>query len=101
MMRGASRLRAIAAMAALAGLQIGGAPPQLDPGQNARAESRGQNTPGSPVQLLQQSALDRLLMGGGAGGRMRINYIRRPLGSVARDKRAARKRRNVLRSKRR
>ena len=90
-------LRVAAALAALgslgAGVQVIN---HLDPGQNARAETRGPNSPGNlPAQ--QQSPIQRAFMGGagGFGEPYSHTHQKKPVGSVARDKRAARKRRNV------
>lgn len=99
-MRGITALGAAVALGASlgAGVQV----TNLDPGQNARAETRGPTNPATPDQTRQQSAPERLFYGTGTGTNYNWNiggYIRRPLGSVARDKRAARKRRNVARSR--
>ena len=100
-MRGSlSRAAALAALSALMSATGPGSPGGgaliVKPAPSSHGE------PGAPVPArVGASDLRRLFgLGGSFASSVRNNYIRRPRGSVARDKRAAKKRRNVVRARR-
>lgn len=105
MRRGTSGLRTVAALAALGALAAGvqgGANPAAE--RVLSAQQGGQQQTGQPgnMQRGAPGLLEAMLgLRTGVGSRLASSrYIRRPFGSVARDKRNARKRRNVMRARR-
>lgn len=105
MRKGSVALRTAAGLAALgelaAGFQ-GGANPAAE--RVLSAQQASQQQPGQPgnMQRGAPGLLEAMIgLRTGVGGTIGApRYIRRPFGSVARDKRNARKRRNVMRARR-
>lgn len=98
-MRNAIRIAAaMGLLAAGAGAAVSGAGPSMDVGAKGQ-QHRTQQNPAQPAQQLPgASLLERLFLASGIRNG-RSGYLRRPRGSVARDKRNAVKARNVRRSR--
>lgn len=98
-MRSKNAVHAAMIMAAAVGA-IGGGPQvirALDAQPTAQTAAQERNVvPADRIKVSASPSIAEMLMGSGFGGSSgRTHYPKRPPGSVARDKRMARKRRNV------